>query len=213
MLSKRTLHGGSARLAALIAAAFLSTILATGTASAQTLSLWPGDWLAELTESGTETATAVSFPDHIAPGQIVASFSDRRLYYVYTRGRAVSYPIATPRRQSRWQGVMRISRKKINPSWTPTANMRAENPHLPAYVPGGHPKNPLGKRALYLGSSLYRIHGTGRAVDHRPACFKRLHPNAQPRRCGSLSPRRHRHQGDRDLEELFLILAGRQEIR
>ena len=160
MLSKRTLHGGSSRLAALIAATLLSTILATGTASAQTLSLWPGDWLAELTESGTQTASTVSFPDHIAPGQIVASFSDRRLYYVYTRGRAVSYPIATPRRQSRWQGVMRISRKKINPSWTPTASMRAENPHLPAYVPGGHPKNPLGKRALYLGSSLYRIHGT-----------------------------------------------------
>ena len=55
---------------------------------------------------------------------------------------------------------MRISQKRVNPTWTPTPSMRAENPNLPAYVPGGHPKNPLGNRALYLGSSLYRIHGT-----------------------------------------------------
>jgi lipoprotein-anchoring transpeptidase ErfK/SrfK len=60
----------------------------------------------------------------------------------------------------------------VNPGWTPTAEMRRENPDLPAHVPGGHPQNPLGVRAMYLGKSLYRIHGTdapwsvGQAVSH-----------------------------------------------
>ena len=65
-----------------------------------------------------------------------------------------------PREQSRWQGVTAVSEKKVNPPWTPTPAMRAENPKLPTFVPGGHPLNPLGVRAMYLGSSAYRIHGT-----------------------------------------------------
>jgi lipoprotein-anchoring transpeptidase ErfK/SrfK len=109
---------------------------------------------------GRSGKRTVSFPKRVAPGQIVVSFADRRLYYIQRRGRAISYPIAAPRPQDRWQGTMRISRKRVNPPWTPTASMRRENPSLPAYVPGGHPRNPLGYRALYLGSSLYRIHGT-----------------------------------------------------
>jgi lipoprotein-anchoring transpeptidase ErfK/SrfK len=55
---------------------------------------------------------------------------------------------------------MNVSAKRVNPDWTPTAEMRRDNPKLPAYVRGGDPRNPLGVRALYLGSSLYRIHGT-----------------------------------------------------
>ena len=155
MLSMRTVR----HLA--LAATLAATSLSATAASAQTFSLWPGDWLAALAEpTGTSGSHTVSFPTRIAPGQIIASFADRRLYYVYARGSAISYPIATPRPRDRWQGVMRISQKRVNPRWTPTASMRAENPRLPAYVPGGHPKNPLGNRALYLGSSLYRIHGT-----------------------------------------------------
>jgi len=57
-------------------------------------------------------------------------------------------------------GEMTVTEKRINPDWTPTADMRRANPTLPAYVPGGHRLNPLGVRALYLGSSTYRIHGT-----------------------------------------------------
>jgi len=102
----------------------------------------------------------VSFSKAHAPGQVIVSFSDRRLYHVTSRGRAVSYPIAVPRPKSRWQGTNRITRKMVNPTWTPTASMRRENPALPAVVKGGDPRNPLGKRALYLGSTLYRIHGT-----------------------------------------------------
>jgi lipoprotein-anchoring transpeptidase ErfK/SrfK len=102
----------------------------------------------------------VSFSSRVEPGQIIVSFGDRKLYWVYRRGEAISYPIAIPRQQSRWQGVTRVSDKRVNPSWTPTAEMRRENPRLPLHLPGGHPMNPLGVRALYLGASLYRIHGT-----------------------------------------------------
>jgi lipoprotein-anchoring transpeptidase ErfK/SrfK len=98
-------------------------------------------------------------PAHPA-GQIIVSFGDRRLYWVQRRGEAISYPIAIPREKSRWQGVTSVSDKRVNPDWTPTAEMRRENPRLPPHVPGGHPLNPLGVRALYLGSSMYRIHGT-----------------------------------------------------
>jgi antitoxin (DNA-binding transcriptional repressor) of toxin-antitoxin stability system len=94
------------------------------------------------------------------PGEVIVSFGDRRLYYVTRPGEAISYPIAIPREQSRWQGVTSVTQKRENPSWTPTPTMRAENPRLPMWVPGGHPLNPLGVRALYLGSSMYRIHGT-----------------------------------------------------
>jgi hypothetical protein len=94
------------------------------------------------------------------PGELIASFGDRKLYLVIRPGEAIAYPIAIPRDQSRWAGVTSVSSKRENPSWTPTPTMRAENPRLPMWVPGGHPMNPLGVRALYLGSSAYRIHGT-----------------------------------------------------
>lgn len=102
----------------------------------------------------------VSFSKRYSPGTIIVSFGDRRLYHVHKRGRAMSYPIAIPRAEARWGGTLRVSQKKVNPGWTPTARMRREDPSLPAHVPGGHPRNPLGNRALYLGSTLYRIHGT-----------------------------------------------------
>jgi lipoprotein-anchoring transpeptidase ErfK/SrfK len=102
----------------------------------------------------------VAFHPTHPPGQIIVSFGDKRLYWVHQRGEAISYPIAIPRDKSRWQGVTTVSDKRANPDWTPTAEMRRENPRLPPHVPGGHPLNPLGVRALYLGSSMYRIHGT-----------------------------------------------------
>lgn len=102
----------------------------------------------------------VAFNPSHAPGQVIVSFGDRKLYWVHRRGAAISYPIAVPREQSRWQGMTSVSQKRVNPAWTPTASMRQENPKLPSFLPGGHPMNPLGVRALYLGSSMYRIHGT-----------------------------------------------------
>ena len=124
-------------------------------ASAQLFWDWGGD--SNVGGSGREV---VRFSPQYAKGQVIVSFGDRRLYYITRPGEALSYPIAIPREQSRWQGVTSVSDKRVNPSWTPTPTMIAENPRLPRWVPGGHPMNPLGVRALYLGSSTYRIHGT-----------------------------------------------------
>ena len=104
--------------------------------------------------------STVSFDPRFGKGQIIVSFGDRQLYLITGKGEALAYPIAIPREQSRWAGVTSVSAKRINPTWTPTPHMRRENPNLPAFVPGGHPLNPLGVRAMYLGSSDYRIHGT-----------------------------------------------------
>jgi lipoprotein-anchoring transpeptidase ErfK/SrfK len=142
--------------AVLVAAATAALALAWASpARAQLLWDWGGGSV--VGDSGREV---VRFSPHHAPGQIVVSFGDRRLYFVTRPGEAVSYPIAIPRDEDRWEGVTTISAKRVDPSWTPTATMMAENPRLPRWVPGGHPMNPLGVRALYLGSSAYRIHGT-----------------------------------------------------
>jgi hypothetical protein len=134
----------------------LSVLAMPQAASAQGLIefLWGGgdDW-----GGGRQT---VSFNSQYQAGQVIVSFGDRRLYLVTKPGTALSYPIAVPRDQSRWQGTTFVSQKRVNPSWTPTPEMIRENPKLPSWVPGGHPMNPLGNRALYLGSSTYRIHGT-----------------------------------------------------
>jgi lipoprotein-anchoring transpeptidase ErfK/SrfK len=136
----------------------LTLIVVTGVrtpASAQLFWDWGGQ--EQRDASGREL---VRFSPQFTPGKIIVSFGDRRLYFVDRPGVAISYPIAIPRDQDRWEGVTSVSEKKINPTWRPTADMIAENPHLPPFVPGGHPQNPLGVRALYLGASAYRIHGT-----------------------------------------------------
>ena len=124
--------------------------------SAQDLSwLWGGG--SQVGGSGKEV---VAFGAQHRPGQIIVSFTDRRLYYVSRPGEALSYPIASPRDQSRWQGTLQVASKKVDPPWTPTPAMIQENPKLPRHVPGGDPMNPMGARALYLGATMYRIHGT-----------------------------------------------------
>lgn len=145
----RRIMGRVALAAAAAVAVFGADV---GVAGAQ--SLWGGD-----AEWGGGRQTVV-FGQQYKQGQIIVSFGDRRLYHVIAPGRAVSYPIAVPREQSRWEGVTSVTQKRENPSWTPTPEMIRENARLPAWVPGGHPMNPLGVRALYLGSSTYRIHGT-----------------------------------------------------
>jgi len=137
-------------------AAAIGAVAMPATASAQGFIdfLWGGD-----AEWGGKRQV-VSFSQQFKPGQIVVSFGDRRLYLITKPGQAISYPIAVPREQSRWQGVLPVTDKRENPAWTPTPEMIRENPRLPSWVPGGHPMNPLGVRGLYLGSSTYRIHGT-----------------------------------------------------
>jgi lipoprotein-anchoring transpeptidase ErfK/SrfK len=141
---------------ALAAVVATTTLVAAPQAQAQGLLdfLWGGGQ-----EWGGSKQT-VSFDPKYTAGQIIVSFGDRRLYLITKAGQATSYPIAVPREQSRWQGTTSVTDKRINPSWRPTPEMIRENPKLPAWVPGGHRMNPLGVRAMYLGSSTYRIHGT-----------------------------------------------------
>ena len=96
-------------------------------------------------------------------GTIVIDTSDRRLYHVTKPGRALAYGVGVGREGFTWTGKNRITRKAEWPGWTPPASMRAREKAkgriLPAYMPGG-PNNPLGARAMYIGTTLYRIHGT-----------------------------------------------------
>jgi len=139
-----------------IYAALVAVAMLTGTVPAQANIFWS----AGPEKNSVADRPQVAFPSKYGAGDIIVSFADRRLYYVERPGRAISYPIAVPRPQSRWDGVERVTWKREKPSWTPTARMRRENPKLPAHVPGGDPRNPMGSHAIYLGSTLYRIHGT-----------------------------------------------------
>ena len=154
------------------AASAISVLALTGAPAITPAAAEPFDFLWGGTAEFGGSKQIVNFSQEYKPGQIIVSFTDRRLYHVVKPGQAVSYPVAVPTGEARWQGVTFVSDKRINPSWTPTPEMVAKNPRLPRWVPGGHPMNPLGVRAMYLGSSSYRIHGTdapwtiGQAVSH-----------------------------------------------
>jgi lipoprotein-anchoring transpeptidase ErfK/SrfK len=101
----------------------------------------------------------VDYESKYKPGTVVVETSERRLYLVMEDGKALRYGVGVGRDGFRWAGSHKITRKAEWPGWTPPPAMRKRVPDLPAYMPGG-PENPLGARALYIGSTLYRIHGT-----------------------------------------------------
>jgi lipoprotein-anchoring transpeptidase ErfK/SrfK len=119
--------------------------------------------------------TLVSFPASYRPGSIVISTSGRRLYFVNAPGQAISYGIGVGRVGFTWTGTHTVSMKREWPDWTPPTQMLHRRPDLPRHMVGGI-ENPLGARAIYLGSSLYRIHGSnepetiGQAVSS--GCFR-----------------------------------------
>jgi lipoprotein-anchoring transpeptidase ErfK/SrfK len=94
-----------------------------------------------------------------SPGTVVNSTSQRRLYYVLGNGQAIQYGVGVGREGFTWSGVKSVTMKREWPDWRPPSQMLSRRPDLPRYMPGGM-DNPLGARALYLGSSLYRIHGS-----------------------------------------------------
>jgi lipoprotein-anchoring transpeptidase ErfK/SrfK len=101
----------------------------------------------------------VAFRENYAPGTIIVKQRERRLYYVLGNGQALRYAVAVGREGAAWSGVSTVSNKREWPSWTPTPEILRRQPNLPRFMEGG-PQNPMGARALYLGDTLYRIHGT-----------------------------------------------------
>ena len=101
----------------------------------------------------------VSFDRGEPAGTIVIDTGNTYLYYVLGNGRAIRYGVGVGREGFTWAGVQTVTRKAEWPDWHPPAEMIARQPYLPRFVAGG-PGNPLGARAMYLGSSVYRIHGT-----------------------------------------------------
>jgi lipoprotein-anchoring transpeptidase ErfK/SrfK len=110
-----------------------------------------------------------------APGTIIVNTHDRFLYLIMGNGVAMRYGVGVGRDGFQWGGVHNISKKSEWPDWTPPPEMIARQPYLPRWMAGG-PGNPLGARALYIGATVYRIHGTnapqtiGQAVSS--GCFR-----------------------------------------
>lgn len=154
---------------------------ASGSVSGNTPSLWgnpqnvpppaatamPGGKFPKLMDGGGRPAISPQSPPIVrfagyAPGQIVIDTHGRALYYVLPGHEAYRYPIAVGREGFTWYGTQKVSRTAAWPDWIPPAEMRQRDPRLPERMTGGV-RNPLGAMALYLGSTLYRIHGTNDA--------------------------------------------------
>jgi lipoprotein-anchoring transpeptidase ErfK/SrfK len=101
----------------------------------------------------------VAYPTQEAPGTVIIDTPHTYLYYVVGGGRAIRYAIGVGREGFTWAGVQKVSRKAEWPDWVPPAEMIQRQQYLPRWVAGG-PGNPLGARAIYLGETQYRIHGT-----------------------------------------------------
>jgi lipoprotein-anchoring transpeptidase ErfK/SrfK len=158
-----------ARAFVLLSAVLLAPSLFSSAASAQTLGYastqpmaFPTDEVLAPDEGATPERlrrAVVAFSTTEAPGTIIIDTGNTSLYYVIGQGRAIRYGVGVGREGFTWSGVQTVSRKAEWPDWHPPAEMVARQPYLPRFMAGG-PGNPLGARAMYLGSSQYRIHGT-----------------------------------------------------
>jgi len=108
-------------------------------------------------------AKTIDFKSELKPGSILVRTYDRKLYYILPDGKAIEYAVGVGRDGFTWSGRNKVSRKAVWPDWRPPAEMierEAANGHyIPEFMPGG-PDNPLGARALYIGDTEFRIHGT-----------------------------------------------------
>jgi lipoprotein-anchoring transpeptidase ErfK/SrfK len=151
--------------------AIAATFVCSAAASAQPLSFAPAghprifsDVLRDQDEPRTETPArfrrqVVRHATSEAAGTIIIDTPNTYLYYVLGNGQAIRYGIGVGREGFTWSGVQSITKKAEWPDWTPPAEMLARQPYLPRFMAGG-PGNPMGARAMYLGGTIYRIHGT-----------------------------------------------------
>jgi len=152
------------RILAVAVAALLSLSAAAPTMAARVYVPELNDWVEASELRSPQRGSSirrelVDYETSLKAGTIVVETGERRLYFVLEGGKAMKYGIGVGRDGFRWSGQHRITRKAEWPGWTPPPAMRKRVPDLPAYMPGG-PDNPLGARALYIGSTLYRLHGT-----------------------------------------------------
>jgi lipoprotein-anchoring transpeptidase ErfK/SrfK len=126
-------------------------------------------------EDGPYKRQVVFYRTSAAPGTVVISTPERFLYLILGDNRALRYGIGVGRQGFQWSGMVTITRRTAWPDWTPPPEMIARQPYLPRFMAGG-PGNPMGARALYLGATVYRIHGTnqpetiGQAISS--GCFR-----------------------------------------
>ncbi|HLX17310.1 MAG TPA: L,D-transpeptidase [Bradyrhizobium sp.] len=163
------------RRAAAFGALAIGVIAFTGTAAAAPLQLFPFVMepapppMVQQAPSDDQDAAAelparlkrqiVNYPTREAAGTIIIDTPNTYLYYVLGGGQAIRYGIGVGRDGFTWSGVQAITKKAEWPDWTPPPEMIARQPYLPRHMAGG-PGNPLGARAMYLGGTVYRIHGT-----------------------------------------------------
>jgi lipoprotein-anchoring transpeptidase ErfK/SrfK len=155
-------------LASALAAAFFATA-----ASANPLELFPFGQQAAFPQAATAPRASydgmeqsdrfrrqvVEYPSREAAGTVIIDTPHTYLYYVLGNGKAIRYGIGVGREGFTWSGTETVSRKAEWPDWTPPTEMVQRQPYLPRFMAGG-PQNPLGARAMYLGGTIYRIHGT-----------------------------------------------------
>ncbi len=137
------------------------SVLSTTPARASMFDFFPDQ---SQTREGRPLASAipretVGYGGPESPGTIIISTNERRLYYVLGNGQALRYGVGVGRPGFEWSGVRRITSKREWPDWTPPSQMIARRPDLPRHMEGGI-DNPLGARAMYIGGTLYRIHGS-----------------------------------------------------
>jgi lipoprotein-anchoring transpeptidase ErfK/SrfK len=177
MINLETLKANSRRAAVAFGALAIGAVAFTTSAAAAPLPLFPFFMTPPTQAAPPQTQAApsdegsavemparlrrqvVSYPTREAPGTIIIDTPNTYLYYVLGGGQAIRYGIGVGRDGFTWSGTQTITRKAEWPAWTPPPEMIARQPYLPRHMAGG-PGNPLGARAMYLGGTIYRIHGT-----------------------------------------------------
>jgi lipoprotein-anchoring transpeptidase ErfK/SrfK len=178
MLRSKSSHSQSIHALTVVASfagALLVGSLAATSAAATPLQLFPSQPMPQYAESPMATAPQepdqnneqparfrrqiVDYRTGEAAGTVIIDTPHTYLYYVLGNGRAIRYGIGVGREGFTWSGTQTVTRKAEWPDWTPPPEMVQRQPYLPRFMAGG-PENPLGARAMYLGGTVYRIHGT-----------------------------------------------------
>jgi len=177
MFNLRAFLPNSGRAAAAFGALAIGVVAFSGSAAATPLQLFPFIMTppAQSAPPSVQTAPSqdegvvelparlrrqvVSYPTREAPGTVIIDTPNTYLYYVLGGGQAIRYGIGVGRDGFTWSGTQTITKKAEWPDWTPPPEMIQRQPYLPRHMAGG-PGNPLGARAMYLGGTVYRIHGT-----------------------------------------------------